>query len=80
VDRPRLPDRHKAGAQLEGDRRGEDEASRLDACDLVDVDVAKRRGDSSRRAPEETRVREQTDRVGVTVEVSEPLDELLVNP
>jgi hypothetical protein len=44
------------------------------------VDVAKRRGDSSRRAPEETRVREQTDRVGVTVEVSEPLDELLVNP
>ena len=62
-DRPRqlarLADRHEPGTQAIGDRRGEDEAARLDADDAVDGDVVEAADEVVDRPTEGGRVAEQ---------------------
>ncbi len=85
-DRPRelarLADRHEAGAQAIRDRRGEDEAARLDADDAVDSGVGEAGDEIVDRPTERRRVAEQRcdvaeddARLGIVDDVSDVLAE-----
>jgi cobalt-zinc-cadmium efflux system protein len=74
----RLADPDEAGLQLDGDTSCEHEPTCLDPCHLRHGDGAKGSGHSHGRATKEAAVREQTERVGVTVEVLQLCDELVV--
>ena len=77
-DRPTPADGREPDAELERDGSRQHEPARLDSDHLRHAEAAKGIRKSGARTGEEARVGEEAERVGMTLEKSEPPDELVV--
>jgi hypothetical protein len=78
MDGSRLADGDEPRLELERDGGRQDEPSRLDSGDLPGLGMAERRCECGAGTGQELGVGEQSERVRVTVEVAESLDQLVV--